>query len=146
MKLLTFDAKGTPHVGAIAPEGVVDLTEALALTHPDIKERGSLLEIIRAGIDIDQAATQSIETLRRDGRLKGLVVADPKYLPPILRPSKILALALNFREDIGSVTRRCGASSLATAPANYMACFSIGGDRDGPGKWRRPRRAALQRC
>jgi hypothetical protein len=42
--------------------------------------------------------------LRRDGRRKGLVVADPKYLPPILRPSKILALALNFREDIGSVT------------------------------------------
>jgi 2,4-didehydro-3-deoxy-L-rhamnonate hydrolase len=27
-------------------------------------------------------------------------VADPKYLPPILRPSKILALALNFREHI----------------------------------------------
>jgi hypothetical protein len=62
---------------------VADLTEALALTHLDIKERGSLLEIIRAGIDIDQAATQSIETLRRDERLKGLVVADPKYLPPI---------------------------------------------------------------
>jgi len=100
MKLLTFDAKGTPHVGALAPEGVVDLTEALALTHPDINERGSLLEIIRAGIDIDQGATQSIETLRRDGRLSGLVVADPKYLPPILRPSKILALALNFREHI----------------------------------------------
>jgi 2,4-didehydro-3-deoxy-L-rhamnonate hydrolase len=100
MKLLTFDANGTPHVGAVAREGVVDLTEALALTHPDIKERGSLLEIIRAGIDIDQAATQSIETLRRDGRLEGLVVADPKYLPPILRPSKILALALNFREHI----------------------------------------------
>ena len=42
--------------------------------------------------------------MRRDGRLEGLVVADLKYLPPILRPSKILALALNFREDIGSVT------------------------------------------
>ena len=66
----------------VAPEGVADLTEALALTDLDIKERGSLLEIIRAGIDIDQAATQSIETLRRDGRLKGLVVADLKYLPP----------------------------------------------------------------
>jgi hypothetical protein len=63
---------------------VADLTEPLALAHLDIRERGSLLEIIRAGIDIDQAATQSIETLRRDGRLKGLVVADPKYLPPIL--------------------------------------------------------------
>jgi hypothetical protein len=43
----------------VAPEGVADLTEALALTHLDIKERGSRLEIIRAGIDIDQAATQS---------------------------------------------------------------------------------------
>jgi hypothetical protein len=42
--------------------------------------------------------------LRREGRLKGLVVADPKCLPPILTPSKTLALALNFREDIGSVT------------------------------------------
>jgi hypothetical protein len=41
MKLLTFDAKGTPHVGALAPEGVVDLTEALALTHPDITPHSS---------------------------------------------------------------------------------------------------------
>ena len=96
---------------------MADLTEALALTHLDIKERGSLLEIIRAGIDIDQAATHSIETLRRDGRLKGLVVADPKYLPPILRPSKILALALNFREDIGSVT---------PAVRRKLACDSAG--------------------
>jgi 2,4-didehydro-3-deoxy-L-rhamnonate hydrolase len=96
---------------------VADLTEALALTHLDIKERGSLLEIIRAGIDIDQAATQSIETLRRDGRIKGLVAADPQYLPPILRPSKILALALNFREDIGSVT---------PAVRRKLACDSAG--------------------
>jgi hypothetical protein len=96
---------------------VADLTEALALTHLDINERGSLLEIIRAGIDIDQAATQSIETLRRVGRLKGLVVADPKYLAPILRPSKILALALNFREDIGSVT---------PAVRRKLACDSVG--------------------
>ena len=96
---------------------MADLTEALALTRLDIKERGSLIEIIRAGIDIDQAATQSIETLRRDGRLKGLVVADPKYLPPILRPSKILAFALNFREDIGSVT---------PAVRRKLACDGVG--------------------
>jgi 2,4-didehydro-3-deoxy-L-rhamnonate hydrolase len=100
MKLLTFEAKGVPHVGAAISEGVVDLTEALALTHPDIKERHSLLEIVRAAIDIDQAAEQSIERLRKDGRLKSLIAADPKYLPPLLRPSKILALALNFREHI----------------------------------------------
>jgi hypothetical protein len=67
----------------VAPEGVADLTEALALTHLDIKERGSLLEMIRAGIDIDQAATQSIETLRRDGASKG----SSWRIPNICRPS-----------------------------------------------------------
>jgi hypothetical protein len=41
MKLLTLDAKGTPHVGALAPEGVVDLTEALALT-PSRHQRAGL--------------------------------------------------------------------------------------------------------
>jgi 2-keto-4-pentenoate hydratase/2-oxohepta-3-ene-1,7-dioic acid hydratase in catechol pathway len=100
MKLLTFDAKGSAHVGAALPEGIVDLTASLALTHPDVKERRSLLDIIRAGIDIDQVATQSIERLKTENRLKEFLASDPAYLPPILRPSKILALALNFREHI----------------------------------------------
>ena len=46
MKLLTFDARGSAHVGAVAPEGIVDLTQALAITHPDVRVGGSLLDII----------------------------------------------------------------------------------------------------
>ncbi len=101
MKLLTFEAKGgAQHVGAKIDEGIVDLTAALASTHPDERHAGSLLEIIRSGIDIDTLGGQSIERLRRDGKLKDFLVANPVFLPPIMRPSKILALALNFREHI----------------------------------------------
>lgn len=100
MKLLTFDGKGGARVGAATGDGIVDLTGALAITHPEVRVAHSLLEIIRAGIDIDQLAEQSIAGLRKDGRLKDHVVASPVFLPPILRPSKILALALNFREHI----------------------------------------------
>jgi 2-keto-4-pentenoate hydratase/2-oxohepta-3-ene-1,7-dioic acid hydratase in catechol pathway len=100
MKLLTFAAKGSQRVGARIDDGVVDLTAALAATHPEIKTASSLLEIIRSGMDIDQAGAQSLERLRKDGRLKDFLAADPVYCPPILRPSKILALALNFREHI----------------------------------------------
>jgi 2,4-didehydro-3-deoxy-L-rhamnonate hydrolase len=100
MKLLTFAAKGGERVGAKINEGIVDVTSALAVTHPEVKTAFSLLEIIRSGIDIDTVGEQSIERLRRDGKLKDHIVANPVFLPPILRPSKILALALNFREHI----------------------------------------------
>jgi 2-keto-4-pentenoate hydratase/2-oxohepta-3-ene-1,7-dioic acid hydratase in catechol pathway len=100
MKLLTFEAKGAQHVGAKIDEGIADLTAALASTNPEVKQAGSLLDIIRAGIDIDTLGGQSIERLRRDGKLKDVLVANPVFLPPIMRPSKILALALNFREHI----------------------------------------------
>ncbi len=94
MKLLTFEGKGGARVGAATSDGIVDLTGALG------QQAGSLLEIIRAGIDIDAIGAQAIERLKKEGKLKDHVVQNPTFLPPILRPSKILALALNFREHI----------------------------------------------
>ncbi len=44
MKLLTFEKNGAQRVGAKIDEGVVDLTAALASTHPDERHAGSLLE------------------------------------------------------------------------------------------------------
>ena len=100
MKLLTFESKGKERVGAQIAEGVVDLTGALATTHPEVRSAGSLLEIIRSAIDIDKIGQASIDALRSSGKLKDHLVAHPVYLPPIMRPSKILALALNYREHI----------------------------------------------
>ncbi|WP_395711869.1 fumarylacetoacetate hydrolase family protein [Reyranella sp.] len=100
MKLLSFDFNGTPHVGVTAPEGIVDLTRAMERTHPDVKESRSLLAIIQSGIDIDTIGERSLAQLRNSGVLGDYLVANPSWLPPILRPPKILALALNYQEHI----------------------------------------------
>jgi 2,4-didehydro-3-deoxy-L-rhamnonate hydrolase len=100
MKLLSFEADGAARVGVTLADGIVDLTRALRTTHPTLKEADSLLAIIQSGIDIDSIGDESIGRLRKDGKLRDYIVATPKFLPPILRPPKILALALNYREHI----------------------------------------------
>jgi 2,4-didehydro-3-deoxy-L-rhamnonate hydrolase len=100
MKLLSFETNGAARVGVVLPDGIADLTRALRATHPDLKGADSLLAIIQSGVDIDSVGGESVARLRADGRLRDYIVANPKFLPPILRPPKILALALNYREHI----------------------------------------------
>ena len=99
MKLLSFQAVNAVHVGVVIDEGVVDLTRALAATHADVNA-SSLLALIEAGVDIDKVGAASIDNLRQSGALKDYLVSNPKFLPPIPRPPKILALALNYQEHI----------------------------------------------
>ena len=107
MKLLTFERDGAASVGASIDEGIVDLTAALGLTHPGFKEAGSLLEIIQSGADIDAIGDESLGKLRADGTLSQLLVASFRWRPPILRPPKILALALNYQEHIEETNLKC---------------------------------------
>ena len=100
MKLLTFEKNGKQSVGASIPEGIVNLTRALEATHPHVREAGSVLSIIQSGMDIDALGEESIGRLRRSGDLGRYLVTEFKWLPPIMRPPKILALALNFQEHI----------------------------------------------
>jgi 2-keto-4-pentenoate hydratase/2-oxohepta-3-ene-1,7-dioic acid hydratase in catechol pathway len=100
MKLLSFQSGGTVHVGAAVQEGIVDLTRALATTHPQVRGADSMLSIIESGMDIDAIAGESLDRLRNDRQLGSYLVADPRWLPPIARPPKILALALNYRTHI----------------------------------------------
>ena len=99
MKLLSFSHEGGARVGAVVPEGIVDLTAALRATHPDLRAE-SLLAIIQSGVDIDSIGEASIMALRGSGKLAGHLVREPKFLPPVLQPPKILALALNYQEHI----------------------------------------------
>jgi 2-keto-4-pentenoate hydratase/2-oxohepta-3-ene-1,7-dioic acid hydratase in catechol pathway len=100
MKLLSFKTNGAVHVGAAITEGIVDLTRSLQTTHPKIGGADSMLSIIESGLDIDTLGTESIDRIRHDGKLAAYLVADPQWLPPIARPPKILALALNYRAHI----------------------------------------------
>src|SRR6516225_1351069 len=100
MKLLSFAHNGGSHVGAVVPEGFVNLTTALKATNPDLRAAGSLLAIVQSGIDIDAIGEASITALRDSGKLASHLVRDPKFLPPVLQPPKILALALNYQEHI----------------------------------------------
>jgi 2,4-didehydro-3-deoxy-L-rhamnonate hydrolase len=95
MKLLSFATPGGPRAGAKVDEGVVDLAAILAKRRP-VTPVDSVLGIIESGVDIDAIAGPAIDELRARGELAAHLVADPQYLPPILRPSKILALALNY--------------------------------------------------
>ena len=99
MKLMTFERDGAASVGASTPEGVVDLTSVLRETHPDAPA-DSVLSIIQSGIDIDAVGEDGIARLRDKGTLAQYVVSDFRWRPPVLRPPKILALALNFQEHI----------------------------------------------
>jgi 2-keto-4-pentenoate hydratase/2-oxohepta-3-ene-1,7-dioic acid hydratase in catechol pathway len=100
MKLLSFAKDGGAHVGAVVPEGIVDLTTALQATNPEIHAAGSLLGIIQSGLDIDTIGQASIARLRSDKQLDRHLVREPKFLPPVLASPKILALALNYQEHI----------------------------------------------
>jgi 2-keto-4-pentenoate hydratase/2-oxohepta-3-ene-1,7-dioic acid hydratase in catechol pathway len=72
----------------------------MARTHPRVEECRSLLAIIQSGMDIDTFGEESLAQLRANGTLGDYLVADPRWLPPILRPPKILSLALNYQEHI----------------------------------------------
>lgn len=100
MKLLSFQTEGGAHVGAAIAEGVVDLTRAFAVTHPDIPNTDSLLALIESGADLDAFGDACVDGLRQSRRLEQYLVANPKFLPPIPRPPKILALALNYQAHI----------------------------------------------
>jgi len=100
MKLLSFKSEAGVRVGAAEPDGILDLTSALARTHPHLNGMDSMLSLIESGIDIDVIGGESFELLRQAGVLGNYLVADPVWLPPIPRPPKILALALNYQEHI----------------------------------------------
>src|SRR5271170_5677848 len=100
MKLLTFADDNSSRVGVATADGIIDLTRALHATHPEFHAAGSLLAIIQSGADIDKIGDESIGKLKSEKKLADYIVADPRWLPPIPRPPKILALALNYRAHI----------------------------------------------
>jgi len=123
MKLLTYEKDGAQGVGAAISEGVINLMTALAETHPDVNDADSVLHIIQSGLDIDTVGEASIDQLRASGGLAKHLVAGYKLLPPVMRPPKILALALNFQEHIDETNLQFFDEPIVFAkyPSNMIA-------------------------
>ncbi len=54
-----------------------------------------MLEIIRGGEPLQQALTASLDKIRNDEAVARIPIADVRWYPPVRRPSKICAVAMN---------------------------------------------------
>jgi 2-keto-4-pentenoate hydratase/2-oxohepta-3-ene-1,7-dioic acid hydratase in catechol pathway len=89
MKLVTFFANGTPRLGVVDGDAVVDLTAA----EPSLPTE--MTAFLAAGADALASATRALRGKGARHPLAGLTLG-----PPILRPPKFLAIGLNYADHV----------------------------------------------
>ncbi|WP_439855931.1 fumarylacetoacetate hydrolase family protein [Pseudomonas yamanorum] len=92
MKLLSFEVDGSPKFGAWVNGGVVDLTQRLAGTFPD------LLSVLQAG-----ALSRVAEAL--EGAEPDFTLEQITFLPVIPSPPKIICIGVNYEEHRSEIGR-----------------------------------------
>ena len=113
MKLVTYEDRG-PRVGAVIGDLALDVQAA----QPFLP--GSLEEILRRGFLpslqnlVDNASEVAKDHLRP---LKGL-----ELYPPVMRPSKIVCLALNYRDHAAEQNREPPSNPVLFAKASSALC------------------------
>ena len=88
MKLLTFSVEDKARPGALKGDRVIDLAAAGLPAGP----HGGLIEIARGGDAMLERARKALD----DAGAKSYALSAVKVLPPIRRPSKIIAVGLNY--------------------------------------------------
>ena len=88
MKLVTFSIDGTARPGVLDGDRVIDLAAAGLPPGP----RGDLLEIIRGG----DVALAQVEVALAGRKATSYALADVSLMAPVLAPSKIIAIGLNY--------------------------------------------------
>ena len=88
MKLLTFAVEDKARPGALKGDRVIDLAAAGLPAGP----HGGLIEIARGGDAMLERARKALD----DAGAKSYALSAVKVLPPIRRPSKIIAVGLNY--------------------------------------------------
>jgi len=93
MRLVTFSDGGTPRIGILKGEAIIDL----AAVAPDLpREMVAFLEAGDAAMSGARHVENATPTLK---------LADVTLESPILRPPKILAVGLNYREHVEETGR-----------------------------------------
>lgn len=106
MKLLRYLANGTPRIGLVAGDGIVDI----AAIAPEFTR---IIDIVAGGADAlarlrDRAA----------GASPGLALADARLLAPIERPGKYLAIGMNYGKHLEEADR------LGVPRSRYQVWFN----------------------
>lgn len=94
MKLVTFSQSGSTRIGILDNDAVVDLSVAA----PDLPTE--MLAFLEAGDTALEAAKQAAGNPTAQ-----LALSDVKLEAPILRPPKILAVGLNYKDHIAETGR-----------------------------------------
>ncbi|MBX2999229.1 MAG: fumarylacetoacetate hydrolase family protein [Caldilineaceae bacterium] len=86
MKLVTYDGGQGPRLGLIANDSVIDIAEA---------SNGALPADMRSFLEIGDAALQQAQALTN---AQGRPLSEVRVMAPILNPSKIVAIGLNYMD------------------------------------------------
>lgn len=88
MKLLTFSINGKPRPGVLDGDKVIDLAAAGL----PVDENGDLMAIVRGG----EMALERVRQTIKSGTAQRYALAEVKLHAPLLAPSKIIAIGLNY--------------------------------------------------
>lgn len=132
MKLATFTQAGTTRIGVVDGEAIVDLSAAA----PDLPtEMCAFLAAGTAALATARQATEQAGAPR-------LALADVTIRAPILRPPKILAVGLNYRDHIAETGMQTPKypmifnkqSTAVTGPDTAIHVPRVSGDVDYEGE------------
>jgi 2-keto-4-pentenoate hydratase/2-oxohepta-3-ene-1,7-dioic acid hydratase in catechol pathway len=91
MKLITYDAGSGARLGALVEDWVIDLNEASQGSLP--ADMRSFLELGEAGLDTARSIVEKASSAART-----IPANEVKLLAPILNPSKVIAIGLNYMD------------------------------------------------
>ncbi len=95
MKLASVSHLGRDLVVAeLAPGQLVDLT-SLAIQSAERRSPADMLDIIQGGEPLRQTLLASLDEIRNDDSIARIPAADVRWHPPVRRPGKICAVAMN---------------------------------------------------
>ena len=109
MRLVTFTTQKGPRLGAVLDDQVIDLVEAatILLKTSSVPFPTTMLELLQGG-EPAQDSAMTVLRLAREGTALALLARSGyifpldriSFLPPILRPGKIICLGHNYRHHI----------------------------------------------
>ncbi len=95
MKLASVSHLGRDLVVAeLAPGQLIDLT-SLAIQSAERRSPADMLDIIQGGEPLRQTLLASLDEIRNDDSIARIPAADVRWHPPVRRPGKICAVAMN---------------------------------------------------